>query len=216
MEDFSSIRREYHAPALHEQDLGNDPITAVSNWLREAIESQLIHEPTAMTLATVDEHNQPSARVVLMKTIDADGFVFCTNYESRKASDIDHNPRVTLMLYLDRMYRQIRIEGRVARVSAAESDAYFAARPRGAQIGAWASHQSAVIADRSVMQQKEAAITARFEGQNVPRPDFWGGYRVTPALIEFWQGQPNRLHDRICFSRVNAQTNQWQVQRLSP
>ncbi|WP_434041277.1 MULTISPECIES: pyridoxamine 5'-phosphate oxidase [Sorangium] len=183
---------------------------------RELLEQRQTSEPTdatAMTLATADASGRPSARMVLLKGIDDRGFVFFTNHASRKAMDLEANPFAALCIHWARAAEQIRVEGRVERISDAESDAYFATRPRGSQIGAWASRQSAPLPSRERLIERVREIEARFEGQPVPRPAFWGGYRVVPERIELWRGQESRLHDRLVYLRDGGG---WRVERLYP
>ncbi|KYF62198.1 pyridoxamine 5'-phosphate oxidase [Sorangium cellulosum] len=183
---------------------------------RELLEQRQTSEPTdatAMTLATADASGRPSARMVLLKGIDDRGFVFFTNHASRKAMDLEANPFAALCIHWARAAEQIRVEGRVERISDAESDAYFATRPRGSQIGAWASRQSAPLPSRERLIERVREIEARFEGQLVPRPAFWGGYRVVPERIEIWRGQESRLHDRLVYLRDGGG---WRVERLYP
>ncbi|WP_437685440.1 pyridoxamine 5'-phosphate oxidase [Sorangium sp. So ce176] len=183
---------------------------------RELLEQRQTSEPTdatAMTLATADASGRPSARMVLLKGIDDRGFVFFTNHASRKAMDLEANPFAALCIHWARAAEQIRVEGRVERISDAESDAYFATRPRGSQIGAWASRQSAPLPSRERLIERVREIEARFEGQPVPRPAFWGGYRVVPERIEIWRGQESRLHDRLVYLRDGGG---WRVERLYP
>lgn len=189
-----------------------DPLALVRETLARRCHSEPT-DATAMTLATVDSAGQPSARVVLLKGIDERGFVFFTNYTSRKAKDLAENPRAALCIHWAQAAEQVRVEGRVERVSDAESDAYFATRPRGSQIGAWASKQSAPLASRAELLSRVREIEARFEGQPVPRPEFWGGYRLVPERVELWYGQESRLHDRIVYVR---QGDGWRVERLYP
>lgn len=212
MTQLADLRRSYVLGSLNEADVAPDPITQFERWFDEALNAKL-PEPNAMTLATVDAAGQPSARIVLLKGIDARGFTFFTNYESRKGIDIAANPRAALLFHWVQLERQARIEGIVEKVSDDESDAYYASRPLGSRLGAWASEQSREVADRSVLEEREAAFRARF-GESPPRPAHWGGYRVVPTWIEFWQGRPSRLHDRIGYRR-EADGN-WRIVRLSP
>lgn len=209
---LAELRNEYARGSLDEHDVEPDPIRQFQLWFQQALDAQ-VPEPNAMTLATVDEQGQPSARIVLVKGADARGFVFFTNYESRKGHDLAINPRASLLFYWIELERQVRIEGTIEKTSAQESDAYFASRPLGSRIGAWASDQSREIAGRAVLEEREQAFAERF-GDNPPRPPQWGGYRVVPARMEFWQGRPSRLHDRIVYTR-NADAS-WQISRLSP
>jgi pyridoxamine 5'-phosphate oxidase len=212
MTQLADLRRSYVLGSLNEADVAPEPITQFQRWFDEAVIAKL-PEPNDMTLATVDAAGQPSARIVLLKGIDARGFTFFTNYESRKGIDIAANPRAALLFHWVQLERQARIEGIVEKVSDAESDAYYASRPLGSRLGAWASEQSREVADRTVLEEREAAFRARF-GESPPRPTHWGGYRVVPTWIEFWQGRPSRLHDRIGYRR-EADGN-WRIVRLSP
>jgi pyridoxamine 5'-phosphate oxidase len=170
-------------------------------------------EPNAMTLATVDAAGQPAARTVLLKAIDPRGLTFYTNLDSRKARELAANPKAALLFWWPPHARQVRFEGTIEAVDEAEADAYFATRPRGSQLGAWASAQSSVIADRAALEAAEQEIAERFAGGPVPRPPFWGGYRLTPERVEFWQGRTNRLHDRLRYTRL---ADGWQIERLAP
>jgi pyridoxamine 5'-phosphate oxidase len=201
------------ANGLSEQELDPDPIRQFQRWFEETI-AQAIPEPNAMALATVDSQGQPYARTVLLKLYDERGFVFFTNYESRKARHIDTNPRVALLFPWVALARQVQITGRATRVSTGESLRYFLTRPRGSQIGAWASPQSQVISSRSLLEQKVAEMKRRFGEGGVPLPDFWGGYRVEPEEIELWQGRESRLHDRFRYRRRPG--GGWVVERLAP
>ncbi|CAG9178109.1 pyridoxamine 5'-phosphate oxidase [Cupriavidus respiraculi] len=212
MNQLADLRRSYVLGSLNEADVAADPITQFERWFDEALNAKL-PEPNAMTLATVDAAGQPSARIVLLKGIDASGFTFFTNYESRKGADIAANPRAALLFHWVQLERQARIEGVVEKVSDAESDAYYASRPLGSRLGAWASEQSREVANRAVLEQREAQFREKF-GEAPPRPAHWGGYRVVPTWIEFWQGRPSRLHDRIGYRR-EADGN-WRIVRLSP
>jgi pyridoxamine 5'-phosphate oxidase len=198
---------------LTEADLLPDPIALVRRWCAEAQAAEL-PQADAMTLATATPDGRPSARVVLLKGIDARGFAFYTNYESRKARELDANPRAALAMLWIQLQRQVRVTGSVVRLGAEESDAYFATRPRGSQIGAWASQQSRPLADRAELDERWAALDARYGGAVVPRPPHWGGYRVEPDEIEVWQGRANRLHDRFAYTRTPD--GGWTHVRLQP
>lgn len=210
--DLSGLRLSYTKEGLTENSVDPDPIRQFGVWLTQAIEMQLL-EPNAMTLATSDGSGQPSARTVLLKAFDAQGFVFYTNYGSRKAREMEDNARVSLLFYWGLLERQVRIAGIVSRVSASESDEYFSSRPIGHQLGAWASDQSSVVAGREVLEERLSDVAKRFEPGPVPRPPHWGGYRVLPRAIEFWQGRENRLHDRLEYIRSGGG---WSIRRLSP
>ncbi|CAB3756060.1 pyridoxamine 5'-phosphate oxidase [Paraburkholderia solisilvae] len=212
MSSLAELRKNYSLGSLDEADLDRDPIRQFDKWFAQAIEAQL-PEPNAMTLATVDPRGYPSARIVLIKGADARGFVFFTNYESRKGREIADNPRASLLFHWIELERQVRIEGSVEQTSAAESDAYYASRPLASRIGAWASEQSQVIESRAALEAREQAVRAQY-GDHPPRPPHWGGYRVVPETIEFWQGRPSRLHDRMRYTRDGR--GGWQIARLSP
>jgi pyridoxamine 5'-phosphate oxidase len=213
--DLGKIRREYTRAALDEHSVAADPIQQFRGWLEEALAAQL-PEATAMTLATADPDGQPSARIVLLKGCDERGFVFYTNYESRKGSELTRNPRAALVFYWPALDRQVRIEGSVERTTEAESASYFTSRPRNAQLGAWASPQSAPIADREVLEGRVREVIARYGEEPVPLPPFWGGYRLVPQDIEFWQGRADRLHDRVRYRRHAPGTGSWRIERLAP
>lgn len=210
--NLANLRREYMGAGLDEKDAAADPFTQFGDWFNQAVASGL-RLPNALTLATADAQGVPSARAVLLKGYDTEGFVFYTNYESRKGRELDANPRACLLFSWEELERQIRIEGLVEKVSAAESDAYFASRPLGSRLGAWASPQSDAVADRSALEARFAEAQHRF-GDAVPRPPHWGGYRLVPVAIEFWQGRENRLHDRLVYRREDA--GRWSIRRLAP
>ncbi len=207
------LRKEYTLRALRERDADPDPLRQFDLWFDEAVRSGLT-EPNGMTLATVDAAGRPAARIVLLKGYDQRGFVFYTSYESRKARELDVNPRAALCFWWPELERQVRIEGTVEKTSAEESDSYFRSRPRESQLGAWVSDQSAVIAGREVLEQRLAELEAQYAGSEIPRPPRWGGYRLVPDMIEFWQGREARLHDRLRYRRGSGDT--WLMERLSP
>jgi len=208
-----AFREAVMARGLSRDALDPDPIRQFQRWFEEAI-AQDIPEPNAMSLATVDTRGQPYIRTVLLKLYDTSGFVFFTNYESRKARQIGENPRVSLLFPWVALARQLQIVGTARRIPTAESLKYFATRPRGSQIGAWASPQSRVITTRSLLEEKVAEIKRHFAQGQIPLPDFWGGYRVEPEMIELWQGRESRLHDR--FQYVRDQDRNWLIERLAP
>ena len=210
--DLAGFRKEYSDRGLRREHLAPDPVAQFSEWFGHATELQ-VHEPNAMTLATVDADGMPFQRTVLLKYFDHDGFVFFTNYGSRKAAQIAGNPRVSLLFPWITLERQVIIQGRAEKTSAAESLRYFASRPRESQIGAWVSNQSEVISSRKFLMQKLAEIRDKFQHGEIPLPSFWGGYRVVPESIEFWQGGPARIHDRFLYRR---RKDDWTIERLSP
>ncbi len=212
--NIADIRREYHRAALTEADVDPDPMRQFERWLSEAIRAE-VPEPTAMTLATADAGGRPSARIVLLKGSGAEGFVFFTNYQSRKGAELGGRPDAALLFYWVELERQVRVEGSVVKVPTTESDAYFASRPVPSRIGAWASPQSRVIPDREWLEREFTKSQERFaeDGSNILRPGHWGGYRLAPTMLEFWQGRRSRLHDRIRYRRDDAQ---WRVERLAP
>jgi pyridoxamine 5'-phosphate oxidase len=211
-EALARMRRDYEERGLSKADLLADPLEQFRLWFAEASKAPL-QEPNAMTLATVDGSGQPAARTVLLKGIDKRGLVFYTNLDSRKARELAANPKAALLFWWPPHARQVRFEGAIEPVEDVESDAYFATRPRGSQIGAWASAQSSVIADRVALEAAEQKVAERFAGGPVPRPPFWGGYRLVPERIEFWQGRTNRLHDRLRYTRDGEH---WRIERLAP
>jgi pyridoxamine 5'-phosphate oxidase len=211
--NLDDLRREYTQRGLREKDLAADPFTQFGAWFDEVAQAD-IREPNAMTLATATPDGRPSARMVLLKGVDARGFNFFTNYESRKGNELTANPRAALVFFWVQLERQVRVEGRVERLSTEESDAYFASRPEGSQLGAWASQQSAILPDRGPLEARYEELRAQYEGREAPRPPFWGGYRVVPETVEFWQGRVNRLHDRLRYRRQGDDS--WVIERLSP
>jgi pyridoxamine 5'-phosphate oxidase len=206
-------KQQRPAQLLLESEFDPSPFKQFQVWLDEAIQATL-PQPLGMTVATATAEGKPSARMVLLRGLDERGFVFFTNYNSRKASELDANPQAALVFYWAEFDRQVRVEGRVERVSAEESDAYFRTRPHGSQLGALASPQSRVIPDRAFLDRQIADLAEKYTIANVPRPGFWGGYRVVPASIEFWQGQVNRLHDRLRYRRT--EDRKWIIERLAP
>lgn len=214
MTTLADLRINYSRASLDEADAAPNPFAQFDRWFKEALDARL-PEPNTMTLATVGEGGRPSARIVLIKGVDERGFVFFTNYESRKGRDLAANPYAALLFYWIELERQVRIEGRIEKTSADESDRYFSSRPLGSRIGAWASEQSAVIDSRATLEAREKEISTRF-GDDPPRPPHWGGYRLVPDSIEFWQGRPSRLHDRLRYVRDAAAPNGWRIERLSP
>jgi pyridoxamine 5'-phosphate oxidase len=209
---IADLRKSYTLGSLTEADVDPDPIRQFACWFEQAVKSEL-PEPNAMTLATAGADHRPSARIVLIKGVDARGFTFFTNYDSRKGHDLAVNPHASLLFHWIELERQVRIEGQVEKTSVAESDAYFHSRPFNSRIGAWASEQSRVVESRAVIEAREADFKARL-GDTPPRPPHWGGYRLMPERIEFWQGRPSRLHDRIRY--VRAPNGSWRIERLAP
>ena len=211
--DIAALRRNYSRESLSEQDVMADPIDQFEHWFRQAMDSEL-PEPNAMILASASAGGQPSIRTMLLKGFDHQGFVFYTNYSSRKGNELDANPQAALLFPWLELERQVRIEGLVERVSQEESLAYFQSRPRGSQIGAWASPQSQIITGRDILEAKVAELTETFKHDEVlPLPPYWGGYRLRPDRIEFWQGRESRLHDRVLFTRAELG---WTIERLAP
>lgn len=205
-------RREYTRGSLDESQVAEDPVAQFAAWLFRARHAELI-EPTAMTLATSTREGRPSARIVLLKSFGPDGFVFFTDYRSRKSEELLDNPRAALLFYWDVLERQVRILGNVAKLSREQSESYFRTRPVGSQLGAWASHQSSVIRNRGVLEDRLREVTERFGEGPVPLPEHWGGWALVPYEFEFWQGRADRLHDRL---RYRRHATGWTIDRLSP
>jgi pyridoxamine 5'-phosphate oxidase len=212
MQNIADIRKDYKLQTLLEVDVSPDPFIQFGKWWEEAMKSE-IDEVNAMTLATADKNNIPSARIVLLKGYDKNGFIFFTNYQSHKGEQLLQNPNACLVFFWKELERQIRITGTVEKISGQESDAYFSSRPAGSRIGAWASPQSSVIANRIVIEEKLKDFEQQFGDNNIPRPPHWGGYIVKPVQMEFWQGRPNRLHDRMQYT---LQEGSWVIERLAP
>jgi pyridoxamine 5'-phosphate oxidase len=214
MTDYSiaDLRLNYTRQQLLETDIDPDPIQQFQIWFDQALKADII-EPNAMTIATATKEGIPSARIVLLKGVDERGFVFYTNYESRKGQELMANPQASLVFWWGALERQVRIEGTVEKVSDQETAAYFHSRPLGSQLGAWASAQSRVIPNREVLEQRLDDLTKQYEGQTIPRPMHWGGLRIIPHTVEFWQGRSSRLHDRLLYQRTESG---WTIARLAP
>lgn len=212
--DLAQLRRDYSLHGLAEHELSPDPLSMFARWLSQAVEAA-VPEPNAMTLATVDAEGQPRARIVLLKALDARGLTWFTSYDSDKGRELAAAPRAALLFFWAELERQVRIEGSVSRLSAAESDAYFESRPRESRLAAWASPQSRLLASRAQLEARLAEVQQRFPaGAEVPRPPNWGGFLLTPERFEFWQGRPARLHDRLVYRP--AEGGHWRIERLGP
>lgn len=233
---IADIRREYNLAGLRRKDLADDPVVQFKRWFEQAQSARVsgrlrkffirlyeslllaggaeLKDVNAMTLATADKQGRPSARMVLLKGLDERGFTFYTNYDSRKGQELEENPQAALVFYWSDLEREVCVAGTVSKLPVAESEAYHNSRPRGSRIGAWASKQSSVVRDRAELEAKWREFEARYPGQNVPKPPSWGGYVLAPARIEFWQGRPNRLHDRFRYTRQPG--GNWLIERLSP
>lgn len=211
--NIADIRKDYQLQTLQESAVSANPFEQFSRWWDEAIKSEL-DEVNAMTLATASAAGIPDARIVLLKSASEEGFVFFTNYNSHKGKEMEENPHACLVFFWKELERQIRISGKVKKTSASESDDYFNSRPEGSRIGAWASPQSQVIASRAVIEQNISKYEQQFDGGDIARPPHWGGYIVIPTVIEFWQGRPSRLHDRIRYSKLPDEG--WKIERLAP
>ena len=212
MSNLFDFRREYTYGNLNAEDLPEDPIALFTGWFKDA-DNYGIHDPTAMVLSTTGHDLKPSSRMVLLKEFDHRGFTFFTNYQSHKARDLEENPNASLLFPWHKLDRQVRVEGTVQKISPEESDEYFSSRPEGSKLSAWASPQSTVIRDRDLLDDRQKDHAEKFRNSAIPRPDFWGGYRLFPVVIEFWQGRENRLHDRIEYF---LQEQKWNKRRLAP
>lgn len=213
MHALSELRSEYSKASLDVSSVSIDPIIQFEKWFHEAMEARVL-EPNAMNLSTINEDNRPSSRIVLLKGIEQNRFLFFTNYQSTKGKELDKNPACALTFFWPELERQVRIEGTATRVDEKRSEAYFQSRPRGSQIGAWTSPQSSLIESRGILEARAKQMEEKFKGVEVlPKPNQWGGFQVDPMIIEFWQGRPNRLHDRIQFARID---NRWTIHRLAP
>lgn len=211
-QNLQDLRQEYRSAELAETDVESNPILQFRKWFTEAVDAKLF-EPNVMTLATASASGKPSARILLLKGFDEDGFVFFTNYNSDKGKDLAENPQASLVFFWPELERQVRIDGNVSKIAPEDSTAYFHSRPIGSQIGATASPQSSVIPNREVLEEKVKQLTEEYQGQEIPRPIHWGGYLLSPTHIEFWQGRPSRLHDRLNYHLVEGS---WIINRLAP
>jgi pyridoxamine 5'-phosphate oxidase len=213
LKPISDIRKDYSKSSLDSSTVSKDPMAQFERWFNEALASN-VPEPTALTLSTVSEDGRPSGRIVLLKGIEKGRFVFYSNYQSQKGKELENNPACGLTFFWPELERQVRIEGIASRTDIVSSEKYFQSRPRESQVGAWASPQSSIISNREILEERVKKIQAKFEGlEKLPKPNQWGGFEVEPLKIEFWQGRPNRLHDRIVFTKVDEA---WQVHRLAP
>ncbi|MBB2950433.1 pyridoxamine 5'-phosphate oxidase [Sphingobacterium sp. JUb56] len=211
--DIAAIRQDYALGNLCESEVSNDPLVQFERWFNEAVHSEVL-EPNAMVLSTVGEFSLPSSRIVLLKDLKENGFSFFTNFNSRKGTEMDANPHVAVLFFWPELQRQVRIEGLIEKLPVEDSDEYFQSRPKGSRIGAIASPQSDTIPNRNFLEERVAGLTEEFKDQEqVPRPEFWGGYLIKPLYMEFWQGRSSRLHDRIAFQKVS---DSWKITRLAP
>ncbi|MDN2655877.1 pyridoxamine 5'-phosphate oxidase [Cobetia sp. 14N.309.X.WAT.E.A4] len=213
--DIADVRRTYSGDGLNLDNTPTEPFEQFQEWLTSALSAD-DNDANVMTLSTVDSQGKPHARIVLLKGYDAQGFIFYTNYQSHKGSELANVPHAALTFWWPAMERQVRIEGRVEKVSDATSDHYFASRPKESQLGAWVSQQSVEIPDRDWLSERQGRFEKVYADSDVPRPEHWGGYRVVPEMIEFWQGQPSRLHDRVRYQRLDTEDNEWHKVMLAP
>lgn len=217
MEDLklyiNSLRHDFSKKTLDKKDVDSDPVLQFEKWFKEAVDAK-VNEPNAMSISTVSSEGKPSSRILLLRNFNQDGFVFYTNYNSKKGIEIAANPYAALLFFWPELERQVRIEGVLSKQTVEESDRYFDSRPRESKLGAWTSEQSKAIENRDILDQAYVANSKKYEGE-VPRPPFWGGYLLKPEYFEFWQGRPSRLHDRIAYSRLPGNYN-WKIERLSP
>lgn len=209
---IAELRREYSRQILAEAEVADNPIDQFTEWFQQALSAELL-DANAMTLATASKDGHPSARIVLLKGVEETGFQFYTNYSSRKGQELTENPHAALCFFWPSLERQVRIEGRVKKLSRATSEEYFKQRPRESRLGAWASNQSSKVDSREVLEKKFEEVRKKFEGEEIPLPDFWGGFVLQPERVEFWQGRKGRMHDRICYEKQN---DGWNIFRLSP
>lgn len=210
---LKQARQEYSKHGLLETEMEKHPIGQFKKWMKNALEQNL-NEPYCMNVATVDQLGMPSSRIVLLRGFDEDGFIFYTNYNSNKGKDLEKNPRICATFYWHELERQVHIYGIAEKIPASASDDYFYSRPRANQLGAWVSNQSEVITGRELLDKKAEDLEKKFEGKDIQRPSHWGGYLIRPVKIEFWQGRPSRLHDRILYTKIND--DNWKIERLSP
>lgn len=210
---IADLRQDYTLEDLSETEVNSNPFVQFKEWFSQALSAKIL-EPNAMTLATTTKDGKPSARMVLLKDFDERGFVFFTNYNSQKGQELAENPQAALVFWWAELERQVRIYGRVEKISETESDKYFYSRPSNSRLGAWASNQSQVIESREILEQQLEELKEKYQNQDMPRPSHWGGIRVIPTEIEFWQGRSSRLHDRLLYTRI--EDNSWKIERLSP
>ena len=210
--NLADLRQHYTKGGLEEHHIPDSPFSLFNEWFKQAGELGVL-EPNAMVLSTVSADNKPSSRVVLLKGIEDEGFIFYTNYESRKGKELEYNPYISILFFWPEAERQIRIEGKVSKISTESSKEYFVSRPRESQLGAWASAQSSIIQGRHSIEESYQQCLAQYEGKDIPLPDFWGGYIIHPSSFEFWQGRPSRLHDRMKYTKDQES---WHIVRLSP